>query len=348
MRWFPASLVVSTLLLTLGLAPTAQAAPEMFAASFILHARGNDISSGTAPPYTANDWTALPLGYDCQHASPYTTNGAPSSRYCTPARRQRGHPATGRTITTWGRRVAPARNIGTGTPPKIQLQQSDLTLNGVTGYLPTHTPYLEQHTYATIVNAAGSFVAGGGAATTYSFTTYLAGWAIRPGANAFGGVMGLLGKLGHAFIIDVALSHPSSGTSSFAIMPVVGRSGTEGVTTQTNYIWNKLGTPVTVVRKAHGTFWTTGRVHASIGTDTDTPMWHSTRTGYDNRTPGGRGRIQLVTPTLAHRVGPMSNYHVQSAQIGMLTIQVPEPGAVLLLAVGAGVLVVLRRTSQRG
>ena len=34
----------------------------MFEASFILHAFGNDVTTGTAHPYTANTWTALPLG----------------------------------------------------------------------------------------------------------------------------------------------------------------------------------------------------------------------------------------------------------------------------------------------
>ena len=54
-----------------GLSSRAQARPEMFQASFILHAFGNDATNGTAPPYTANTWAALPLGYDCQYGSSY-------------------------------------------------------------------------------------------------------------------------------------------------------------------------------------------------------------------------------------------------------------------------------------
>jgi hypothetical protein len=37
----------------------------------------------------------------------------------------------------------------------------------------------------------------------------------------------------------------------------------------------------------------------------------------------------------------------RTGHIGILTIQVPEPGAMLLLAAGVGVLVVLRRVSRR-
>ena len=77
LRCSTVSLVLATLLVTLGLAPSAQAVPEMFEASFIIHAWGNDIPSGATSPYTENHWTAVPLGYDCQHAEPhYTANGA--------------------------------------------------------------------------------------------------------------------------------------------------------------------------------------------------------------------------------------------------------------------------------
>ena len=57
-------------------------------------------------------------------------------------------------------------------------------------------------------------------------------------------------------------------------------------------------------------------------------------------------RDSLVTPMLTHWLSP--GYNTHTAQIGMLRIQVPEPGAALLLAVGAGVLVLLHRVSRRG
>ena len=62
-------------------------------------------------------------------------------------------------------------------------------------------------------------------------------------------------------------------------------------------------------------------------------------------TAGGKGNIQLVTPTLTHWLSPGWNTH--SAQLGILTIQVPEPGAVLLLAAGGCVLGLLFWVSRR-
>jgi hypothetical protein len=82
--------------------------------------------------------------------------------------------------------------------------------------------------------------------------------------------------------------------------------------------------------------------HDSYGTS-GTPRRRGT--GYDNRTAGGVGNIQLVTPSLTHWLSPSWNSH--TAQVGMLKIQVPEPGAVLLLAAGGGVLGLLYWTSRR-
>lgn len=53
-----------------------------------------------------------------------------------------------------------------------------------------------------------------------------------------------------------------------------------------------------------------------------------------------------MTPALTHWIGQGFKSH--SGHIGILKTQVPEPHTVLLLAVGAAVLVVLRRVSRRG
>ena len=157
----------------LGFGLSAQAAPEMFEASFIWHAWGNDISSGAITPYTSNWWSGVPIGYDCQHAEPYTANGDPNSRYCTLDKVHKGHPATG----AW------SRSVGTGTPPRITMQQSDFGVELYTyplgtdtqtphccrGFNATFPPYLQSWTFATFVNAAGSFFAGGGAAAALGY-----------------------------------------------------------------------------------------------------------------------------------------------------------------------------------
>jgi hypothetical protein len=354
-----------TVINAIRLVPFAQAGPAMFRASFIFHARGNDISGGIVTPYISNDWTALPLGYDCQHASPTTTY---DPRYCTPAIRQRGHPATG----SWTRTL-----LTTGTPRSLTLMQSDFGVAGVTGFRPTFTPYLQSFTYATFVNAAGSFFAGGGAAAGtgynnrwYSPGGYFGTWHIRAGKNAFGGAMGLLGKLGAQGDWSPAGGQSPltlySGLSSWAMVPVIGRTLYNtiiGTTTmgkslyQNPYIktdmWyafstiTPMGLMSTYTRTftaiGSGTLWTTGQVgnFAKSGFY-PTSAW---RTGYDNRTAGGLGTIRLVTPTLVHWLS--SGFDSHTAQIGMLTIRVPEPGAVVLLAAGVGVLVVLRRSSRR-
>jgi hypothetical protein len=383
------------LFLSFAIAAPAAAAPEMFSASFIWHAWSNDISSGTAAPYLDNYFTAAPRGFDCQHASPYTTNGAPATRYCTPNVVMQGHPAIGKTYTAHGQGVAPSRSIGSGTPPRITMQQSDFTVGLVTytnttqtwgegqccrGFLITYPPYIQSFTYATFVNAAGSFFANGGAVAAglakniggtgtgrYNNRTGMGvnnkgTWRIRAGANAFGGAMGLLGKYGAVgkYTDEDLPGVVFSGTSSWAMVPPLGRpykntptvsAATDGMGNWTAYynpydktdMWFTPMGSSTINAVGVGTLWTTGQV----GNFAKTGAFHTSqwRTGYDNRTAGGKGVIQLVTPTLTHWLSPGWNTH--SAQTGILRIQVPEPGAVLLLAAGGGVLGLLFWVSRR-
>jgi hypothetical protein len=100
----------------------------------------------------------------------------------------------------------------------------------------------------------------------------------------------------------------------------------------------------TILAVGFGTLWTTGQVgNFAIDGAYATSLW---RTGYDNRNESGIGAIQLVTPTLTFWLSP--GWNTNTAQVGLLTIHVPEPGAMLLLAAGAGALVVLRGMSRRG
>jgi hypothetical protein len=356
----------------------------MFAASFIFHAWSNDISSGTADPYLDKYFSAVPLGRDCLYEEPYTRHGATNTRYCTPGVVMHGHPAIGKIYTSWGRGVAPSRSIGNGTPPKITMQQSDFTIalstfftsstqawgqgNCCRGFYPTAYPlYCQSFTYARFVNAAGSFFKNGGAAAGAGYnnrtltTTMAQGtWRIRAGKNAFGGAMALLGKYGANVWRGSTYSYGGSwhAISSWPMVPPLGRplyntiigyTTTGGKLYQNPYsktnkwYWLSGTLPATTITAVgSGTLWTTGQVGViALTGNYYTSLW---RTGYDNRTAGGKGNIQLVTPTLTH----WPNWHNHTAQTGILTIQVPEPGAVLLLAAGAGVLAVLQRTSRRG
>ncbi|HEY5657820.1 MAG TPA: hypothetical protein VIY27_08515 [Myxococcota bacterium] len=353
----------------LGFALGAQAEPAMFKASFVFQAWGNDVSSGVPgvdpTQYTTNDWTAAPLGYDCQHAEKTTVNGGTSPRWCPNTKMQRGHPVKG----TW------TRSIGAGAPPAIVMEQSDFgtqlalkTANNTwgtgdccRGFLITFPPYLQSFTYATFVNAAGSFFAGGGAAAGAGYvnkfpaTQMTAGtWLIRAGKNAFGGVMGLLGKYGATgkYTVPAAGGATYNGVSSWAMVKDIGRSTADPMNPYTKtdkwYRVTKGGkikySQITAI--GSGTLWTTGQVGGFAKTGAYfTILW---RTGYDNRTSGGLGNIQLVTPTLTHWLSQTLDTH--TAQIGMLKLTVtptPEPGALLLLAAGGGVLGLLYWTSRR-
>jgi hypothetical protein len=74
------------------------------------------------------------------------------------------------------------------------------------------------------------------------------------------------------------------------------------------------------------------------------------RTGFDNRTPGGQGTIQLVSPQLARwsfpdRDSPWDR-HTGAIAI-MRLVFVPEPSEFVLLVAGVGFLVVLYRRHVR-
>ena len=98
----------------------------------------------------------------------------------------------------------------------------------------------------------------------------------------------------------------------------------------------------TITAIGSGTLWTTGlvTVHAPEGFFTTTLR----RAGYDNRTALGYGNIQLVTPALTHWNGLGGRN--ETAHVGILKIQVPEPSHWLLLAAGLGCLVALYRVRE--
>jgi hypothetical protein len=103
----------------------------------------------------------------------------------------------------------------------------------------------------------------------------------------------------------------------------------------------------TALVKAWGYGWTTGRVdvraldHAYFNTIL-------TGSGFDMRTPLGQGRIRLVSPQIAHWDFESLPLDRTTGAIGILDIRfAPEPTACLMLAVGAGALVVLKRVSQK-
>ena len=342
----------------LGFAWSAQAGPAMFSASFIAHAWGNDVTSGTAPPYTASEFTAAPLGQDCQYATPYkgTPTHPKSYRYCPESVMEAGAPATGPRTGGPSMITTTAPGVGGG----ILMPQSALGIT-TTGFLPTYYPYLQSNTYATFVNGAGSFFVGAGAGnmTKVGKGQQAGTWIISQGPNRFGGAMGLLGKYGaHIKYAVPGVAGTYSGSGSWNVIVAAGRPYKGTPTSFTamgkainwlnphdvdNLYYNNInGKTSTLAVRGSGALWTTGSV-TEYATGIYTTIFR--RKGFDTVTSGGVRNIQLVTPTLTHWIGP--GYQTHTAQVGILTLQVPEPGAMLLLAAGAGVLGLLYRASRR-
>jgi hypothetical protein len=346
-------------LCALGFGLSAQAGPAMFNASFIMHAWGNDVTSGVAYPYNDYVFTAAPLGHDCQDAGQYTVNGATNSRWCSDAIFSVGVPATGTGTLT-------ASSSTVLTPgATVALPTSAITAD-ITGFLPTYYPYLQSNTYANFQNEAGTFFAGGGPAATGTITKtgmgQLSGtWVIKPGKNAFGGVMGLLGNYGAiAKYVVSGKAGTYEGTGTWAMVPEMGREqsvtpigySAMGKTTAWQNPWEKTNTYINNLNsnasalqaRGTGSPWTTGTVTVLAKAGVFQTILK--RTGHDTVTSGGARNIQLVTPTLTHWIGP--GYQTHTGQIGILNLTItPEPEVLLLFAAGGGLLALLYRTSRR-
>jgi len=350
--------------LSLFLCIAAQAGPAMFSASFIMHAFGNDVTSGTAYPNNTSIFWAWPLGHDCQSPSPYTTNGGPSPRYCPPSIIRVGSPAT-------GSGPAPLLSAAVGAPLALPQSAFGVTASGL---LPNWYYFLQSKTYATFDNAAGSFFAGGGPAAGKGQTTHFARgqqrgtWIIRAGERGFGGVLGLLGRFGarREYLIT-GKAGTYRGRTSWNMIPALGRPqyatpigyNKQGKTTAWQnpydntgvFVNNVNGNKSTFVKRGTGTLWTTGSVTVYATRGSFTTILH--RAGHDttvmHTTPMGTTTVrnlQLVTPALTHWSSPGFQDH--TGHIGILTLQItPEPGALLLLAVGIGALTLLYGTSLR-
>jgi hypothetical protein len=344
----------------IGIALSAQAGPAMFNASFIMRAFGNDITSGTTYPYNQEVWSAVPLGRDCQSADPYTVNGAPATRYCGSTTMMQGRPATGSGYLVTG-------GVTTGGPVGLPSSAFSVVTRG---FLPTYYPYLQTHTYADFRNAAGTFFAGSGPAAglgsvTHSGMGQQSGqWTITEGKNGLGGTLRILGKFGaHSQYVITGKVGTYEGTGSWIMVPPLGRpqyatpmsytpmgkttNWYNPITLPLIYVNNLNGNISTTLGRATGTEWTTGAVSVyALPGGFPTILIDS---GFDTATGTGTTRvrnIQLVTPVITHWIGPGFQGH--NAHIGILTLQItPEPGEVLLVVAGAGLLLLLYRANRR-
>jgi len=336
-------------------------APSLFQTSFIIHAFGNDVTTGTTDPFNTDVFFAMPLGTNCRDGRSWTwtpsySDTTPAPYYCHKTTRQRGQPATGRGLL----------GIRGQSPASLWLSPSAFDVTAM-GFLPSGYPYLQSHTYATFANGPGSFFAGGGPAAGKGIHSHKGGgqragrWIIREGSSGFGGALGLLGKLGATgkWVVTGKVGTYEGG-ASWNMVPALGRSqyatpigtfmgkATRWQNPYTNtgmYTNNVNSNQSTPELRGTGTPWTTGSVTLYATQGFFTTILH--RAGYDDRTPLGSGRIQLVTPALTHWIGDRRPDD-HTGHIGILTLEVvPEPGKIALLAIGLGTLIALRRWGRR-
>jgi hypothetical protein len=175
--------------------------------------------------------------------------------------------------------------------------------------------------------------------------------------------MGVLGQLGAYEIFTVpSLSGYYLGYGSWNMIKALGRErlgstamapGPDPLNPYTNtamFVNSLVGVTATTTLYGTGTPWTTGQVTVYAPDGYFTTVMR--RSGFDTTsvTPSGNTvrNIQLVTPALTHwKSSTGATDH--TGHIGVFKLQiVPEPSAVFMLAVGAGVLVALHRVSRRG
>jgi hypothetical protein len=299
----------------------------MYSGSLVLHAFANDTTSGSEPPFASSVRQALPLGTYCNPANGGTTCGTGTL--------QNGAPLTG---------TGTPMKMGTTSPVGFTLGKGALERKTF-GSFPPYPDITYTVTTAELQNRAGSFAAGGGPGS-FSFLPTLGSGATRAavsaGKNRFGGVMGLFGRFGTRNAGRTLGGGIWRGHFSRWGLRVVG--GSYATMTTVSGYFTFTSAPLSYRSRAvvTGFPWTTGRVSVSAAGGSGFPTM-LVRSGYDNRTPGGAGTIQMVTPRLTHWAGG-SHW----GDIALLRLQfAPEPESWLLLAAGAGVLGVLGRARKR-
>jgi hypothetical protein len=370
--------LLALLLLILVYAASANAGVQMYSGEMIVHMRGSDAAGNfVAVPFGAHCNTRpyhpaqtpmlgtftvmiptfggqVPVIDTNMDSIPDVAAG------CAPASLHAGLPLMGGgTLATTGT----ASTMRTANNPRaFSIPMSDLSrVTSGASFLPTTWIPLELGTplvqweieYADLRNAAGGFLAGGGPG---GFSVGHAGKAakvrVTAGKNQFGGTMRLLGEYRTNRGLDTISKSAGATPWNLQYMGAGAATAMGKVTGGLTYSamisrkWLNLGSFGLSARTATiSAFpWTTGAVEV---TATGGPQATKLkRTGYDNRTPGGAGNIQMVSPALTRWKNPFSDYYTGSIATLKLTF-IPEPGASLMLATGIGALAILYRVNGR-
>jgi hypothetical protein len=338
----------------------------------------NYFGVGTRPAKGATPATGLAANVHYRFPGFFTSGGAPNATSCTATTTVSGAPAT-MFLTTHATKRGPVMKgapltgeqivtlSGTG-PAGFQLKAAPtlpVKTPGPTGFGLRRTtsgefnnifPYIYSYTYATLRNSTGNFFAGSGlgnfAKTYMQGGVNLAKIKVAAGSDKFGGVMRLLGQLttkvcyfrnGGCSLGENDWRYDAVGTSAYTAGGVVTKGYVAPYTAM--YYHTALMQQLTVMVRGYRFPWTTGAVTVS---GLDYP--HVTverRKGYDNRTPLGKGTIQLVTPLLT-RWTIQGSADQFTGGIGILRLRfVPEPGKWMLLLAGLSLLGVLYRRRAR-
>jgi hypothetical protein len=305
---------VALVLAMLGFATAAQAEPQLYTASLILHSFANDATGALQ---------ALPLGAYCNPANGGST--------CLTTTLHEGAPLTGT-----------GTPIITGSAPaSFQFLRSAFGRDTRGSLLP-YPGISYTLTTAMLQNAAGLFGPSKGPGSFYFVPSLGAGQthvSVLAGKNRFGGVMQLIGSFG-------------TRTANFGgrwkgIFPtwgvtVIGASYAKTAKISGLISFTPLSLTYPSVAVVTGFPWTTGTVsvEAAGGYGFPTAL---VRNGYDNRTDMGGGTIQMVAPRLTHWAGG-----AHWGDVAILNVKfVPEPNAGLMLVAGLGLLGAIYRARPK-
>ena len=343
-----------------------QAATSMYVVGKLtIPSFANDTTTGLSAPFYSTNYLGVPFGQHCNSAHGTGTTVCYATSYYQSA--HDGSPLVGTGHFSVGSSASGAINlpqsllsVKLGSVPTV-FTTTDFAKkpqNGVPGgsfsYYP---PYIYSYTYADLKNAAGNFFAGGGPGTQAFYAT--AGGAAAgsmfttkgPGAGKFGGTMSLLGVFQTHFAYAISGGF-TIGTDDWLVdwqgAGTVAPGGTLGVQTKTSTGTNKhnvLLVTNTVYITASAFPWTTG--YATVNATRGPFYTKFARTGYNNRTAGGAGNIQMVSPMLTHWKTPAAGLDYETGSIGVMTLKfTPEPSSAMLLVAGVSLLGLVYRNNR--
>lgn len=213
-------------------------------------------------------------------------------------------------------------------------------------------PYVYSYTYATMRNDAGFFASQSGPGNFTLTYKKAAKSVVTAGPNKFGGTMKLLGQLttkvcyfrnGGCSLGGMDWRYQDIGASAYTSGGVV--TGGYLALYSGMYYHTALMQASTVMLVGSRFPWTTGDVTVTaVGRGPHNTV--HVRGGYDKRTSGGKGTIQLVSPVISKWLQPAANF--ETGGIAVLRLEfIPEPGKWMLLVAGLSSLAVAYRARGR-